>query len=388
MVTLLALVAGALTQAQAVVAPAVRDSAGITIIAHGRLAERPAPLTIGETPLLLLGGPAEPLALELQSRNPFPVARPLASGRWVVLDWLRLIVYGPDGRPAQSVGRGGRGPGEFGQLRGLCVTPGDSIVAIGYSDRRVSAFGPSGEHLRTSIAPGPVWSDACFPDGSILVRTEYAPNPRSRLPRREAAVVDLTFEGRRFDWRSGTSRPLGAFPAESRDLMIPDIGNAVVTSTWIVAGNGSRPEIELRAHDGRLVRLIRWSAAARSVSAPMREGSVGRVRPSGPPSPRREMPSYRTIKADSQRLWVEEYPAPGERRATWWLFSITGDYLGRLILPAPGAGRPEVTWVDGDRVMLTWRDVDGSIRFSLHPLHPTGQAPAEDPRLYHDSLSW
>lgn len=359
---IVALLAGVTLLAQE--PPTYSDSAGVVRVVHTRLGSQATAFRIAESPLLMIGGMGDDPVHELTARNPFPVARPLRTGGWAVLDWFALKLFDERGRYLRTIGRPGRGPGEFGQLRELCITPGDTLIALGYSDRRLVVFDQEGNHLRTTRVAGPVWSDPCFPDGTVLVRTATAPNPASTLPPTRAAILDLVFEGQRFDWRTERARAIGRFSATSRDLMIPDGGNAVVGAGRIHVGNGWRPEYRVYTLDGRLERIVRWQATPAPVTAALRQGQAMRSRL--PPSPREVLPYYHAIRVDSRgRVWVEDYDRGG-----WSVFGPAGEYLGRITVPARSTGRTEVAWIGTDRILLAWRDADGSPCFSLHPLVP------------------
>lgn len=342
--------------------PTVSDSAGVVRVVHQRLTTQAVPFRIVESPELTIGGVGEHPAHELTARNPFPVIRPLPRGGWVALDWFALKLFDERGRYLRTIGRPGRGPGEFGQLREVCVAPGDTLIALGYSDRSVTVFDAEGNHIHTLRAEGPVWTDPCFPDGSVLVRAGTRPNPRSPLPAVRAAVLDLIFDGQRLDWRTGRTRSLGWLPATSRDLLIPDGGSAVVGHGRIHVGNGSLPEFRVHSLGGRLERIVRWQATAVPVTPAQQRGEGARSRL--PPSPRDVLPYHWSLRVDGVgRVWVEDYD-----RAGWSLFDPAGRFLGRLTIPALSAGRTEVAWIGTDRIMLAWRDQDGSPRFSLHRL--------------------
>lgn len=356
------LLTGVILMAQA--PPSSSDSAGVVRVVHARLGSQAAPFQIARSPLVIIGGLGDDPAHELTARNPFPVARPLQGGRWAVLDWFGLKLFDERGSYVRTIGRPGRGPGEFGQLRELCVAPGDTLIALGYSDRRLAVFDAEGNHVRTARAEGPVWTDPCFPDGSVLIRAGTRPNPRSTLPPARAVVLDLIFEGHRLDWRMGQTSSLGWLPATSRDLQIPDGGNAVVGNGRIHVGNGSLAEFRVYSLSGRLERVVRWQApAVPATAATDRRGGM-RSRP--PPSPRETLPYYWSLRVDGiGRIWVEDYDREG-----WSVFDASGAFLGKLTIPALSTGRTEVVWIGTHRVMLASRAADGSPLLTLHALVP------------------
>ena len=59
--------------------------------------------------------------------------------------------------------------GNVGQLREVCVIPGDTIVASNYNNPRVSVFDRTGAHVRTFTPEGRVPDGGCLADGTLLL---------------------------------------------------------------------------------------------------------------------------------------------------------------------------------------------------------------------------
>ena len=142
-------VAGADAAAQTIRAPTIRDSAGVRIIEHRTIRDLPVAFRIAEKPTLDLGGLQDDLRAELDAGHPFHHAARLSDGRIIIADHSELRLFDTGGRILQVIGRRGQGPGEFGQLREVCVIPGDTIVASNYNNPRVSVFDRTGTHVRT-----------------------------------------------------------------------------------------------------------------------------------------------------------------------------------------------------------------------------------------------
>lgn len=95
------------------------------------------------------------------------------SGRLLVADDLnhRIAVFGRDGRFVASVGRKGRGPGEFESPWLVVADARDSIFVWDMGLSRISVFGPD-LRFRRSFATSPQWSVTSLrflPDGRLLV---------------------------------------------------------------------------------------------------------------------------------------------------------------------------------------------------------------------------
>jgi hypothetical protein len=94
-------------------------------------------------------------------------------GRIIVADDLahHVVVFGPDGRHLRTLGRQGRGPGEFESPWKVAVDAQDSIFAWDMALGRVSVFAPDLGYVRSFPMP-PQWivnSLAFLPDGRLLV---------------------------------------------------------------------------------------------------------------------------------------------------------------------------------------------------------------------------
>lgn len=76
------------------------------------------------------------------------------SGRFYVSDWSdkNVKVYAPDGRRVATVGRPGRGPGEFSNLSTAEVFR-DSVMGYDMVGRRVSVFESGGRLARSLVVP-------------------------------------------------------------------------------------------------------------------------------------------------------------------------------------------------------------------------------------------
>jgi len=89
-----------------------RDSAGVRIIEYaGVVSELPVAFTIADEPTLDLGGPRDPIDHEL-GPGEHNSAR-LSDGRIVVTERTHLKVFDGKGRYTATLGKPGKGPGEF-----------------------------------------------------------------------------------------------------------------------------------------------------------------------------------------------------------------------------------------------------------------------------------
>jgi hypothetical protein len=366
---------------------AVRDSAGIQIVENGPIKELPPAFLISPTPRLDLGGAKDSPDHELDPRAPFLRAARLSDGGFAVSDWSTVKVFDANGRYVSTVGRSGDGPGEFRQLRAVCVAPGDTIIALGYAAPRVSVFDREGNHVRTfNVKDGYVEGSGCFEDGSLLIHSHARPNPESVLTPENAKVLDRINTVRLLAPDGSVLGIVGDFPAESGSLIFPTIANRVPYGDLVYVGNGQRPEIRVYTRKGALVRIIRWQQSLIPVTDELLKERVMAREPRGTPSSVGErrleffrgMPQPATIAAyfnlkvdDAGRIWVQDHPLNGPAHG-WTVLDSTGRALGRVSLPEiPGARGIEFESASDHEVQLVWRDEEnGFAHLTFHELGP------------------
>jgi hypothetical protein len=121
-----------------------------------QIVEPVARWTVSDVPTMRVGGePSGPTSDVFSVRGVVE----LQNGRLVIADGgPRLIFLNPDGTHHRTVGRRGRGPGEFSQISWIARIRGDSIVVgEGLSAGRVSIFDSEGELGRIlTVADPPI----------------------------------------------------------------------------------------------------------------------------------------------------------------------------------------------------------------------------------------
>lgn len=81
-----------------------------------------------------------------------------------------ILVYGNDGGPAiRSIGRSGRGPGEFGERVRLLVGPGDTVHVLDDSNRRLVSLDPSGGVVESFQVLYVAGAFALLRNGSLVI---------------------------------------------------------------------------------------------------------------------------------------------------------------------------------------------------------------------------
>lgn len=200
--------------------------------------------TIRLTRVVRLGGPSDPSSL---ARTP-TVARD-SRGRFIVgptLDGAQLHVYDASGKFLTSVGRRGRGPGEFQRISLVTVSAGDTLHVFDAVNLRHTVLSSDFRTVRTSPLPGRVYAAFPLGRGTTLVQAPARSSDRFGLPLHlinpDGRVV------RSYGSLQKTYEP-GDVDAEFRP-----VAQASTAMTWV--GHVGRYELGLWDTNGRLVRTL------------------------------------------------------------------------------------------------------------------------------------
>ncbi|HET7459726.1 MAG TPA: hypothetical protein VFJ82_00705 [Longimicrobium sp.] len=156
-------------------------------------------------------------------------------GRFFVADFSdkNVKVYAPIGRRALTIGRPGRGPGEFQALM-TAQAYGDSLVAFDFLDRRLSVFAPDGRFVRrvplTRLA---------FPPFSVRVVDDSLFLAVAAMPggERQHALALLRPDGSLVSTFFDVSRYLGGSPMVLQNVGLIADGMAGVVFAGIAGGD-------------------------------------------------------------------------------------------------------------------------------------------------------
>lgn len=359
----------------------VRDSAGVRIVENGPVADLPPALRISPVPMLDLGGDRGDPDAEIDPRAPLVTAARLSDGRYVVVDFDRLKLFDAEGRFLMNVGGPGEGPGEFKQVGGVCVAPGDTLVASSLFQVRVSVFEGQGRHVRTFTKQGRryVVRDACFSDGSFLVGT---PLPIDL----EHDVVHYA-ELRRMNAHGEDLGVVDTLEAGFTNINFETTASFVVHDDALVAGDGTAPEYHVYDATGSLRRIVRWRAKVVVPTAEMLEDQVNKHLPRNASPAQRDyalawsrkvplpprLPVYLHLRVDGAgRVWVQDPPSSEGYPMLWTVFDVSGAALGRVALPEiPGAIREDIRALGRNTVTLWWKDEAlGFAHLTYHSMEP------------------
>ena len=254
----------------------------------------------------------------------------LSDGRITAADYgaSGLKLFRPDGTFERKIGRDGEAPGEFRNVWGVQVAPGDTLVVADSRLRRVTRFDADGR-LVDIIAirmPGaePMGSVLPLADGRLLVVPSWSsvmlgPDPAIGLHRVPVPLLVYGTDGTLQDTlgmfpgveteviRAGARITMGS-PTFTRGLAVAMHGDG----TWV--GTGDDLEARLFTPDGALQRILRVPDADLAVTAADVQGVRDRA--------------LARLTAPDQRAFVEQMFANAvvtARRAAYSYFLVDGE---------------------------------------------------------------
>ncbi|HLA88803.1 MAG TPA: 6-bladed beta-propeller [Gemmatimonadaceae bacterium] len=352
-----------------------RDSSGVRIVEYRNIRSALSAFQVADSPFLDLGGLRSDPNDEFNPGHPFLSAVRLSDGRIVVADWARLMFFDSSGTLVRSVGRQGTGPGEFTQLGKICRLPGDTLLAIDWSVRRVSLWDSTGKLVRAFARVGQVAVESCFPDGTLVLPDlsgKHLPAPDSSPgPKALAGTVNYL----RIRPEGAVVQSLGPHPRSEM------VGGTVYTVRVIAGSNrfyvGDPHRYELRVFDmnSSLRLIVRVTdplpeEEMRSIQPP-RGARVGADDRAGmrPPRSRVTRPAFGDIRVDpAGRIWVQSY----EPRHRWIVWDSLGTLLGKIEpeLKVPGGRHPSLVGAETNHVVFREWDADNAVHLRFYRITP------------------
>lgn len=336
----------------------VVDSAGVSIITSSTAAWEPGAARIDTAPLVRTGSDeSDPNQFSYPWRGIL-----LPGGGFAVAEVFlgEIRLFAADGRHQRTLGRKGKGPGEFEVISFVALTPGDSIAAYDQSSRRLTIFPADGGGRRVVANTWTNNLDAfgTTSGGDILL---YNPGtrPRGLTPGLTWDTTDVVL----MRASDGAARSLVRLPSRER-FVTPDGHDTrphAPAHVAVHAGDGAgfywassdRYSIEYRTLDGTLTRILRRPVEPAPVTAADKEtwvktnlAEVRRLEGEA------AMPMYQQVMETmpwgstrplfdnalvdgNGRLWLghSDWPAlPGVNRR-WSVFGRDGTWLGDLDAP-------------------------------------------------------
>jgi hypothetical protein len=292
---------------------------------------------------------------------------PLTRGGFVVVNGgtSELRFFDESGRLRSTVGRSGRGPGEYVGIRDAGLLPGDTLVVFDPGARRISILNPDGGFARSFPLQAP------FDGGGSATRMVALRNGTVMVGyseiRQMAPQPTPTYFGQRlfaYSTMGQLRSPNGVSLPESEhfvqvttperggvaywDLAFGRVMSVRADSTSLLVGDGSDWTIQLRSADGAVLRTHRLRRATVPVSASDKDayraaalaGSQGPERVIAEkmvaemPYPKTK-PSFRRLESDgSGRIWIETYPEVGQTESVWIRFAPSTRTTVALAFPA------------------------------------------------------
>ena len=350
--------------------PARRDSAGIGIVEYDPLDGVLPTLVLDSTPALALGGLRTNLDEELGVRSPWMPVVGLEDGGVIVGDGTMLKQFDAAGHLQRTIGREGRGPGEFQSVRFLCRVGADTLVAVEYTAPTVSVWTTAGTFVGSGRMPGPVASTGCLADGSLI----------AELPRRGDNTAGTAAVAVRVRPDGAIVDTIGVLPASDYGPITREV-SVIAAGDAVYVGEGRRYEVRRLGPGGRTQQILRVRVPPRPVDAADFRARLEMTIPASVQGPQREAqlaqlasmpkpeswPAYRAVRVDPRgRLWIEAYETDPDAPAHWTVFDASLRPVGRLTLPRE---RGDIVDFVGDRVALRSRDADGAVHLDIVGVH-------------------
>ena len=368
-----------------------RDSAGVMIVENHTPEWGPGNFwTVDSEPDFVIGGPVRPNDVSADSSHlvwSIIGVAPLSDGRVALLSAAekRVLLFEPSGIFSVSIGREGRGPGEFSDPEHLEVRSGDTIVVWDSYFGRVDYFDAAGTLLkertidlgavvaatRTNAQRSPESVHRPLPDGSFLVkvhRNHWEPPREGELYRQPVKYVriDSAYSTHSFGWWDGReylSLPDPApwvvpFPAASAVAAGGSPFTVYVTNgdyyqVHQFSAAGSLRRLFRRSHDPKAItrrEVEEWKKANTELSPWVDWTDWDRAIAALPA--RRFHPPILGLHVDTEGyLWVADRITLSH--GDWSVFSEEGRWLGTVRLPVG-----LISWIGEDLVIGIRLDFD------------------------------
>lgn len=362
----------------------VTDSAGVRIVVSERPLWGDVLATLDTTPVVRIASDsAGPVSFSFIGAGLlFP------DGRLGVTEMAtsEFRLFSKDGLHLGSLGRRGRGPGEYQVLSGAFAYGADSLITYDQILRRTIVRAMAGGEGRVFANPiaGNLSAFGLVNNTQVLL---YDPGTfrRDAKPGLQWDTTDVAL----FDVRDGTGRVIARLPSrqrfyeggDSRLLSPAHYAFFAATATGFCWVASDRYDVRCFNGEGKLTQIIRRPIETRAVDATMfqrwvdvslaeirqREGEIGaaRSRPLFEAAVRGErVPLFQHAFVDrDQRLWLgqSDWPESLIFPRRWSVFRDDGVWLGEVEVPTGF----RVLDSRGDLVLGVWPDEDEVPRVQL-----------------------
>lgn len=354
---------------------ATMDSAGIHVIANvTQAADGNGAPRLSAEPTVSIGVTHGEAAYEFGGISS---ATRMPDGRIIVGDVQtgELKVFDRAGRYVRTLGGQGAGPGEYRAVSAVFRGQGDTLWIEDIGNRRITKLGRSFDVVETFQMSTVPWTrpprvpgaeptrgrsvvriQGVFDDGTALATHRFYDGPRvevtnahrdSLMVRRirfDGAVVDslgIVAGWQNYEYFPGDGSLWFGVAPFSHGVSLAAAGDRYYT------GGGYRFEIEERAPDGKLMRVIRLCEDPDPITEDQLEARIEAIVADYPPDARAGeeralrgipqpavAPSYVGLMVDETgRLWARDFTIPGEP-LRWKVFDGEGRWLGAVTTPA------------------------------------------------------
>ncbi len=358
----------------------VRDSAGVRIVENSEQLKKRPIWRVLPNPLVRIGAQDGDPAYQLFVARS---ASRLSDGTIVIANAGTFDVrfFDGNGRHIRTVGRKGRGPGEFEGLWEIARFAGDSLVVFDRQLQRLTVFDSKGEFIRTLVLHGDRVASfiGVLDEQRVLlaVQTPMFLRASGGVYRDSIAYVTQPLDGTQPDtlgWFPGTE-----FFQDGNGSNALMIRHPFGRTTYAMGANGrvfigtsDTYEIMVFGPRDSLQQVIRLARPFRSVlDADIERHQKAMLSPydgsftiriqgmlDAVPYPE-TMPAFgRFLVATSGHLWVEDYVGPPDAIGswdsvgTWSVFAPDGVFLGQVQIPVGVS----LLAVNESHVLGRWKD--------------------------------
>lgn len=383
---------------------ATRDSAGVSIV-ENRSSQWPAgrEWRVIDSAVLDIGGDLDSVSGPVR----------LSSGRLAIANAgsHEIRIYDGSGALLHSAGRMGSGPGEYQNLAGLWLGPGDSILVSDFLVRRLTVLDSDGTFHRSFSLGGATGTmlptngrielaipQGWFADGSVAAVTmSFSINQA-----REGSFRD-SVSALRYGPDGQVRDTIGRFPGVEMEQLTMTMGTqsfsapspvplgrqtvAVAQGDRFYLAQNNAWELEVRRIDGKLIRLIRVDTRPGPITpddiTAHRKAQLEQIEaipmmrnvPEGVKSQIRArieqakypatLPFVSALLIDAEgNIWVQEVQPPRVKSSVFAVVDSSGRLLGRVTMPADF----RAATIGTDAVYGVWRDSDDVQHVRAYPL--------------------
>ena len=274
-----------------------------------------------------------------------------AAGQVYAVDGSNNSIYvlSDSGELVDEIGREGAGPGEFEDISGLYVGPGDSVYVLDSDLYRLSVFEPDMHRFMYSVrieADGmrdPVQLLGVV-DNEFLIVYSSPMYPGLEATHDRRAVVNLVSRDGIVIGESVVSLPDREYVASQRYILLVPFGRRfeyrLGADGLVYSGLSDRIDIGMTTVGGGTQGSVQYDHPAVPVTredidnyvSDMSSDARRLILASDIPA---KMPAYQSFSVDDRgRIWIQLIGEGGTSSGKWLLLSKEGEAVARAVLPA------------------------------------------------------